>query len=217
MTTWRQAVWEAVQRQGARGHIITLANLEKHELDAIRTETGTKGLTPEATMRRVLQELRDDGVLLFDGGGNYRLATSAADAPTVEEAVRTQIEARIMARVGQNTFRSALDARWQARCPLTEIGERALLRASHIVPWSECAVERDRLDPENGLLLSVLWDAAFDRGLASFADDGAVLLRRDLLPPARRQLEAAPHNAIGGLTPGNRANLQWHRERWGFV
>ena len=53
MTTWRQAVWEAVQRQGARGHVITLANLEKHELDAIRMETGTKGLTPEATMRRV--------------------------------------------------------------------------------------------------------------------------------------------------------------------
>ncbi|HPU16187.1 MAG TPA: HNH endonuclease signature motif containing protein [Polymorphobacter sp.] len=217
MTTWRQAVWEAVQRQGARGRVITLDALKAQELPRIMADTGRSGQTPAATMRRVLQELRDDGVLLFDGGGNYRLAATAAAAPTVEEAIRTQIEARIMARVGQNKFRSALDAHWQARCPLTDIGERALLRASHIVPWCDCSDERDRLDPENGLLLSVLWDAAFDRGLASFADDGAVLLRRDLQQPTRRQLESAPHHVIAGLTPGNRTNLAWHRTRWGFV
>jgi hypothetical protein len=32
----------------------------------------------------------------------------------------------------------------------------------------------------NGLLLSALWDAAFDTGLVSFADDGTVLASPDL-------------------------------------
>jgi predicted restriction endonuclease len=48
------------------------------------------------------------------------------------------------------------------------------LRASHIVPWADCDDEQ-RLDIHNGLLLSALWDGAFDQGLVSFADDGAVL------------------------------------------
>jgi len=217
VTTWRQAVWEAVQRQAARGRTITLDALKAQELPRIMAETGKSGQTPAATLRRVLQELRDQGVLLFDGGGNYRLARSAAAAPTIDEAVRTQIEARIMARIGQGSFRRALEARWGTRCPLTDISAPELLRASHIVPWKDCAVERDRLDPGNGLLLSVLWDAAFDRGLASFADDGAALLRAGIDPPARQMLEAAPRHAIAGLTAGNRARLAWHRAHWGFA
>lgn len=74
-------------------------------------------------------------------------------------------------RIGQDVFRDALMDYWGGRCPLTGIADRALLRASHIVPWAECSDER-RLDVHNGLLLSALWDAAFDQGLVSFADDG---------------------------------------------
>jgi predicted restriction endonuclease len=33
-------------------------------------------------------------------------------------------------------------------------------------------VYEQRLDVHNGLLLSALWDAAFDKGLISFGDDG---------------------------------------------
>jgi predicted restriction endonuclease len=52
---------------------------------------------------------------------------------------------------------------------MTGITETALLRASHIVPWAECTDEK-RLDVHNGVLLSALWDAAFDRGLISFTE-----------------------------------------------
>ena len=55
---------------------------------------------------------------------------------------------------------------------MTAITDPALLRASHIIPWSDC---NDELDVHNGLLLSALWDAAFDQGLLSFADDGTPL------------------------------------------
>ena len=39
----------------------------------------------------------------------------------------------------------------------------------------DTATDPQRPDVHNGLLLSTLWDAAFDRGLISFADDGTVL------------------------------------------
>ncbi len=57
---------------------------------------------------------------------------------------------------------------------MTGITDAALLRASHIVPWVVCRDDAQRLDAY-GLLLSALWDAAFDPGLVSFANDGAVL------------------------------------------
>lgn len=43
----------------------------------------------------------------------------------------------------------------------------ALLRASHIVPWSQDPSLR--LDPHNGLCLNALHDAAFDRGLITLS------------------------------------------------
>jgi hypothetical protein len=86
-------------------------------------------------------------------------------------------------------FRDALMHYWGDRCPLTGITDPALLRASHIVPWADCADEQ-RLDVYNGLLLSALWDAAFDQSFVSFADDGAVLASPRLGEVARKTLGA---------------------------
>ncbi len=61
------------------------------------------------------------------------------------------------------------------------------------VPWSECSDEQ-RLDVHNGLLLSALWDAAFDKGLVSFADDG------------RR-------SGVYGLAKLHESSLRWNRPR----
>ncbi len=113
----------------------------------------------------------------------YRLARSlptmplaafqqqAAGLPRTTEAERWTVQ-----RIGQGVFRQALLDYWGGRCPLTGITDPALLRASHIVPWAACRDDAQRLDVHNGLLLSALWDAAFDAGLASFEDDGTPLL-----------------------------------------
>ncbi|TIU99337.1 MAG: HNH endonuclease, partial [Mesorhizobium sp.] len=87
----------------------------------------------------------------------------------------TEAERLVVQRVGQDIFRKALLEYWQGRCPLTGITEPVLLRASHIVPWAECKSDAQRLDVHNGLLLSALWDAAFDGGLVSFSDNGTPL------------------------------------------
>lgn len=55
----------------------------------------------------------------------------------------------------------------------TGIDLSELLVASHIIPWSEN--EQERLNPENGICLSSLYDKAFDKGLISFTNDKRVL------------------------------------------
>ena len=153
----------------------------------------------------------------------YRLGVSLPDAPLVQFqaaaenlARATEAERLVVQRIGQEVFRRALMAYWGGRCPLTGISDPALLRASHIVPWAECATDAQRLDVHNGLLLSALWDAAFDAGLVSFADDGAVLVSPTLGAAATAALRAGSGSALAGLTARHRANLAWHRARYGF-
>lgn len=209
---WKQAVWRAVQREAGRsGGGFTRQELIAHELGTIVADTGAKGRTPAQTLSRELQELRDAGVVLFDGHGQYRLATASANELDVGKAIATQVEQRVKARLGQGRFRATLMQRWEGRCPLTGIDDAPLLRASHIVAWSACTVELERLDPDNGLLLSALWDAAFDRGLVSFGDGGEAYANPSLGRAAREALKIEGAPKLLRLTPGNRERLQAHR------
>jgi len=154
--------------------------------------------------------LRDDSVLLFDGAGHYRLSSLVATLP-LNLAIATETEALVKTRRGQSRFRRSLEARWSGRCPLTDISEPALLRASHIVPWNQCEIEAERLEPDNGILLSALWDAAFDRRLVTFDDHGAAIACRGLTPAGLTVIKAGYRDRIKGLTVGNRERLRWHR------
>lgn len=128
----------------------------------------------------------------------------------------TEAERLVVQRVGQGIFREALLAYWGGRCPMTGISDPALLRASHIVPWSQCDNDAHRLDVHNGLLLSALWDAAFDAGLVSFTDDGSVLFSSKLTPDARGVLKSCSIGKLCGLTGAHAVNLRRHRQMYGF-
>ena len=212
--TWREAVWAALQRLQAQGQSqFKRGQLIEAELDAIKADVGSIGATPAQTLSRVLQELRNDGVLIFDGQGRYRIAEGVAAAP-LEQAIATEALALRKTRIGQGPFRAELLARWEARCPLTGIAEPELLRASHIVPWNRCESDGERVNPENGLLLSALWDAAFDRGLVSFADDGAAVASPRLSGASLAVLRGAGSGVLGRLSVGNRERLRWHRREY---
>jgi predicted restriction endonuclease len=100
---------------------------------------------------------------------------------------------------------------------MTGITNPELLRASHIVPWAECETDRKRLDVHNGLLLSALWDAAFDAGLVSFGDDGAPIMSTRVSEAAASALGLRVDGKLTGLTDAHRENLAWHRAQYGFV
>ena len=73
---WSETVEEAVRRHCARTASVafTRQDLIDAELDRIVAETGSKGATPEMTLSRELQQLRDRGVIEFvDDRGGYRL------------------------------------------------------------------------------------------------------------------------------------------------
>jgi HNH endonuclease len=153
----------------------------------------------------------------------YRLGVSLPDAPlnAFRAASRdlprtTEAERLVVQRVGQDVFRQALLAYWGGRCPLTGITDVHLLRASHIVPWAECETDEKRLDVHNGLLLSALWDAAFDSGLVSFADDGTVMTSPRLTIASATALGLNNVKKLTSLTGAHRANLACHRSLHGF-
>jgi len=152
----------------------------------------------------------------------YKLAMSLPEVPldrfkakTASLPRNTEAERWVIQRIGQDVFRAALLDYWDSRCPLTGITDPALLRASHIIPWSDCNDE-ERLDVHNGLLLSALWDAAFDQGLVSFADDGTPLIGPKLSEAARKSLGADAALPLRGLRDAHRVNLAVHRLRHGF-
>lgn len=116
----------------------------------------------------------------------------------------TEVERLVVQRIGQSIFREALMDFWSGRCAVTGLDQPEMLRASHMKPWADCVSDAERLDPFNGVLLAVHWDAAFDCGLVTFADDGAVQLpancrkRRAIFFCARRYaLLASPDYGSG--------------------
>lgn len=125
----------------------------------------------------------------------YRLSKSLPTLPLetfVTEAAKldaTEAMREQKVRIGQDIFRAALLEYWNSSCPLTGISDPALLRASHMRPWALCESDAQRLDVHNGLLLSALWDAAFDQGLVTFTDQGRVIPSPALSPQAATALD----------------------------
>lgn len=108
-----------------------------------------------------------------------------SDAPTTTAQIappqysgETEGTREVRIRLAQRFFRRSVLASYNCRCCITGIALKPLLIASHILPWSDYPAQR--ADPRNGLCLSRLHDAAFDRGLIAFDDDRRLLLSREL-------------------------------------
>jgi len=69
----------------------------------------------------------------------------------------------------QKAFAEAVKINYEFRCAITGIETKDFLVASHIVPWSED--QGIRLDPSNGICLSLLVDRAFEKGYLLIKDD----------------------------------------------
>jgi putative restriction endonuclease len=126
-------------------------------------------------------------------------------------AFKTEVERMVRQRRGQDIFRQSLMDYWDGRCAVTGIDQPELLRASHMKPWTDCANDAERLDVFNGLLLTADWDAAFDKGLVTFDDDGRSQFASALRGGARERLGTGRIRADRPLTPAHRPYLAWHR------
>jgi putative restriction endonuclease len=138
-----------------------------------------------------------------------------ADADAMDVDPKTETEAMRAVRLGQQGFRRDLLSFWDGKCALTGMNFPELLRASHIKPWRDSG-PRERLDPDNGLLLAVHIDGLFDGGLISFDDAGLIILSNRLTEDHLRCFGISADLHIWNLTPGHREYLKYHRSKYGL-
>jgi len=112
-------------------------------------------------------------------------------------------------RVGQDYFRDEVIRLCNGACVVTKITDVSLLIASHIKPWRE-ATDEERLDGNNGLLLSPHIDKLFDRHLITFSDDGRIMSSPRL---DKRSIDGWGINfdKFYKLTEGQRKYMTGHR------
>jgi len=114
---------------------------------------------------------------------NTLYGTFPGDATVIDELLEQEFEGKYAVpdhvgerklRIGHRVFAERVKGNYGFRCALTGVSTPEFLVASHIVPWSKD--HTIRLDPSNGICLSVLVDKAFDQGFLIFDEDYRVCL-----------------------------------------
>lgn len=152
-------------------------------LDPAITSTGRKGLEGASSADRAMwEEMQADwerfavatqqSIDRVEGHAHDASAIEYIPADEAENYEGSEKLALTKTRVGQAFFRNAVLSAYDYRCCISGLAVPQLLVASHIVPWRHDA--KNRLNPRNGLCLSMLHDKAFDLGLICVADDFTV-------------------------------------------
>ena len=123
----------------------------------------------------------------------------------------TERSGLVTSRVGQGYYRQQIIEKWEGKCPVTQSELLKVLISSHIVPWSECN-DKERLDVENGILLSPNVDSLFDKHLISFSDNGQMIVSDKFSTEELKRL-GIPMGVTIKVTEGMKKYLQRHRER----
>lgn len=137
-----------------------------------------------------------------------KLERQLANDSTVPETERLAI---IRARSGQGIFKERV-AKIETRCRITGVTNPVHLRASHCKPWRD-ATNEERLNGENGLLLTPSIDHLFDRGFIGFENNGRLIVSPVAHHPSLRRMgiDTTKTVNVGGFTTGQKQFLEFHR------
>lgn len=124
----------------------------------------------------------------------------------------TDRQAIVLARRGQGLFKKRVMVLEHA-CRITGVDRAEHLRASHCKPWRDASNE-ERLDGENGLLLTPSMDHLFDRGFIGFDDHGQTIISPVAHHESLLRMGLDPKHApnVGTFSSGQRKYLEFHRE-----
>jgi hypothetical protein len=125
----------------------------------------------------------------------------------------TEKEAIVLARRGQGRFRELVFER-EKHCRVTRVDRIEHLRASHCKPWRDCEQNEERLDADNGLMLTPSIDHLFDRGFISFSDEGRVLVSPVAHCESLEKMGVATGRAVevGAFRAEQKRYLEYHRD-----
>jgi len=110
---------------------------------------------------------------------NYKKPINPKRKASYKKPNSTERKGLVTSRVGQGYYRQQVLEKWNYTCAVSNCNIPKILIASHIVPWKD-STEEERLDPENGILLSPNYDSLFDKHLITFKDDGTILFSKSL-------------------------------------
>ena len=239
-TNWSQIGW----RVGVRWQRLRNAIRPKDHIAQLRSSLATRyaPLTPDgnglqsvyltrvgAGLASVLLGLIGDEVASVSDVG-YETSRIERDSPAPEkdieewerrvevaiatdEAIReTERLALVQARRGQGIFRDNVRTIERA-CRITKVERSEHLIASHVQPWRDSSNEQ-RLDGENGLLLTPTVDHLFDKGFISFEDSGQLIVSpvADQKSLKKMGIGAEGRVNVGAFSEGQRRYLDFHRE-----
>jgi putative restriction endonuclease len=158
----------------------------------------------------LLETARDVKPIIADDldAWERRLEQQISNDPAVPDTERLAI---IRARNGQGLFKERV-SRLEKRCRITGVDNPAHLVASHCKPWRDSSNE-ERLDGENGLLLTPSIDRLFDRGFISFEDNGNLIIAPVAHHPSLERMGVDTQSVVnvGGFSSGQKHFLDFHR------
>lgn len=129
---------------------------------------------------------------------------------TLETTTRQAI---VLARRGQGIFKSKV-ALIEKACRVTKVARLEHLIASHCKPWRD-STNDERLDGENGLLLTPNVDHLFDRGFIGFERNGDLIVSPVVHKESLQRL-GIDHNKpmnVGRFSSGQQKYLEFHRDK----
>ena len=96
--------------------------------------------------------------------------------------------------------------------PITSVENPVHLIASYCKPWRD-ATNEERLNGENGLLLTPSIDHLFDRGFIGFEDNGRLIVSPVAHRPSlhRMGIDTEKTINVGSFTSGQKQFLDFHR------
>lgn len=145
---------------------------------------------------------------------NVYLVKKSLSRPKSEQKKPNYTERKglVTSRVGQGWYRQEILKKWNNKCSITGCSITEILISSHIKGWSECN-EDERLDPDNGILLSPNIDSLFDKHLISFDDDGLILIS-DKVSKENLEILGISNSIKLEVDNGMKKYLQHHRRRF---
>ncbi|MBK8567177.1 MAG: HNH endonuclease [Saprospiraceae bacterium] len=156
-------------------------------VDPFQKQRGIKGLTGGIKqVQPIWDEFSENKeALLFESEKilaeleNQTIETKYAEELIGTEHLKSEDRIReVKTRVNQQAFKQIVAANYAGKCAISGINIPQLLIASHIIPWSKN--EQERLNPENGICLSALYDKAFDKGLIGINERMEILISPSL-------------------------------------
>ena len=128
----------------------------------------------------------------------------------------TERSGMVLSRVGQGAYRKSIINRWENRCAVTGFTDSRILIASHIHPWKD-AKDDERLDVNNGILLSPTYDALFDKHLITFENSGKIVVSESVHISELEKIGITGKERIVSLNSDNAFYLTKHQSIFGSI